>query len=71
MADFFRPAQIQVMKKAFAYTLLLAGMFSLAGCISVKSQRAPSTRATVTTTEETTARNPHSTTVETQTTRTY
>jgi PBP1b-binding outer membrane lipoprotein LpoB len=49
----------------------LAGIFFLSGCISVKTQR-PAAPTTVTrTTEQTTVRNPHSTTTETQTTQTY
>lgn len=59
------------MKAILTHSLLLITALSFTGCVSVKSQRAPSTRSTVTTTEESTVRNPRSTTVETQTTRNY
>ncbi|MEI8313079.1 MAG: hypothetical protein WCH98_20210 [Verrucomicrobiota bacterium] len=49
----------------------LAGALFLSSCISVKTQRTTAPTTVTRTTEQTTVKHPHSTTVETQTTRTY
>jgi len=58
------------MKTTNICLLALTGSLFLTGCISVKTQKEPTARVTRVT-EETTVKYPRSTTVETQTTRSY